>query len=151
MNISTYFRRFAKYVIYLTVFLALILSVMNLLNATSLSFENLFQTERSYYLLIVVGVFALIYPFMGYTKKTLTFNANQRVDEVVNVMAQCGYGRVEGNEGELTFKAIGALKRLSLMYEDTIIITTDSDDISVISGPRKEVVKAAFKMTTFIS
>lgn len=151
MDTKTYLRRAGKYVIYLAVLLVLIFTIMDLLNLSKVPLMEVLKSERSLYLFAVVVIFALLQPFMGYVKKRLTFDARKNVEEVERVMGLCGYVRVEDVDGAMVFRVQGAIKRLTLVYEDAIVITTDSDDLSLMSGPRKEVVKAAFRMTTFVS
>ncbi|MEG0724673.1 MAG: hypothetical protein RR485_01375 [Mucinivorans sp.] len=144
--------RAAKYVVYLAILFVLIFALMNALGGVEVPFSTLFTTTRGWMVLLVVVVFALFYPFFGFTSKTLTFDAAKKTEEVVNVMTMCGYTQLDERESypsRMTFRAEGKLKRMMLMYEDQIEITT-VDGLSKISGPRKEVVKAAFRMGTFI-
>lgn len=143
--------RIAKYVIYLAVLFVIIFALMNALNGTQVGLKEMFTNTRSLWLLVVVVVFALLYPFFGFTKKSLTMDAAQRAEDVQKVMHMCGYIRVDqGENDKMMFRASSGVKRLMLMYEDCITITT-TDGLSVMEGPRKEVVKASFRMTTFVA
>lgn len=148
---KTYIIRAAKYAIYLILLLVIIFTLMNSLTKNQTSFADLFTTSRGIYMAFVVLIFAAIYPMMGYVKRTLVFDASQKVDEVVNVMSLSGYARTDaGDAAAMTFRAVGKMKRLSLMGEDQITITT-TEGLSTIAGPRKEVVRVSFRFTTFIS
>lgn len=151
MDAKTYIRRAGKYVIYLTVLLVLIFTIMDLLKLSEVPFTEVIKSERAIYLLAVVVVFALLQPFMGYVKKRLTFDARKNVEEVERIMTMCGYTRIADVDGAMVFRINSVIKRVALVYEDAITISTDSDDLSTMIGPRKEVVKAAFRMTTFVS
>lgn len=143
--------RVAKYVIYLAVLFFIIFALMNALNRTEIGLEAMFTNMRSLWLLAMVVLFALLYPFFGFTKKSLTVDASQRVEDTQKVMQMCGYMLLDGTNKEcMVFRASSGIKRLMLMYEDQITITT-VDGLSVMEGPRKEVVKASYRMTTFVS
>lgn len=149
---NRYAIRAAKYVVYLFVLFLLIFAVMSALGGTSLSLSTLVSSDRGWWLAVVLVVFAAAYPFFGFTSKLLTVDAEAKADEVERVMGLCGYMRTTDRgvqEGVQTYRASSGVKRLALMYEDTITITTQNG-VSTMAGPRKEVVRAAFRMTTFV-
>lgn len=151
MDMKTYFRRVIKYVIYLTILLGLILLIMDLTKTSKVPMSEVFKTSQSVYFFVVVAIFSLLSPFMSYTKKVLTFDARRNAEEVERVMAMCGYSKVESKDSDIMlFRADSFVKRLSLRFEDTIEINTSSEDISIMKGPRREVVRAAFRMSSFI-
>ena len=51
----------------------------------------------------------------------------------------------------MLFEATSTAKKLTMMWEDQVEITTDADGVSYIEGNRKEVVRAAFRMGTYIA
>ncbi len=153
MNFKTYIRRMAKYAIYLVIVLMILLTIMNLLQATEegqTSLLDMLLSQRGLYMLCVIIAFSAIYPFMGYTKKTLVCNAEKRSEEFINVMAMCGYSITERSENKMTFRASNFAKKLILMFEDTITVQTTANGLSTMRGPRREVVKAAFRSGTFV-
>lgn len=141
--------RVVKYVVYLAILFFVIFTFMNAVGGTNVPIDTLFTTTRGMWLLLVVVLFALLYPFFGFTKKTITIDASLKGEELQNVMNMCGYMRTAGTDQAMEFRANGGFKRLMLMYEDRITVTT-VDGLSTMSGPRKEVVKAAFRAGTFI-
>ncbi len=153
MTLITYLRRFAKYALYLVVLAALILFVMGLFSKNGFTdYKAIMLSSRVWYFGIFVVGFALIYPFMGYSKKLLTCNAEEKQEDVARVMLMCGYALASKSEGVMTFRAQRAMKRVSLMGEDKITISTNADEgLSTMSGPRKEVVRAAFRIGTYIA
>lgn len=145
--------RAAKYAVYLTLLFFILFALMRAFGSSS-SMSILWTTSRGLMFLGVVIVFALLYPFFGFTKKRLTFNAASRVDDVERVMAMCGFKRIETETrgpGDMLFAAASTAKKVILMWEDQIEITTDADGISYIEGNRKEAVRAAFRMGTYIA
>ncbi|MFI3288227.1 MAG: hypothetical protein R3Y61_07125 [Rikenellaceae bacterium] len=153
MNFKTYIRRMAKYAIYLVIVLMILLTIMNLLQATEegqTSLLDMLLSQRGLYMLCVIIAFSAIYPFMGYTKKTLVCNAEKRSEEFINVMSMCGYTVTERSDNKMTFRASNFAKKLILMFEDTITVETTASGLSIMRGPRREVVKAAFRSGTFV-
>lgn len=147
---NRYWIRAAKYALQLIVLFFIIFFLMNSLSTQRLTIEQFFS-NRGLLMCGAIIVFALLYPFFGYTKRTLTFNASTRVEGVENVMAMCGFKRVGGDDHRIEFRAATKSKHWLLMAEDLVIVDTDSDGVSTISGVRKEVVKATLRMGTFIS
>lgn len=99
---------------------------------------------------VAILAFSLLYPFFGYTKKRLTFSAADKVAEVEKIMTMCGFIRTSGDARNMEFRAATQSKRWMLMFEDRIVVRTDMDGVSEIEGIRKEVVKAYFRMGTYI-
>lgn len=147
---KTYFVRAGKYLIFLTVLLFAIYYLMNMLGGVAMPVEGLFESSRGYLVIAILLFFAAVHPYMGYVKRSLVFDASKKVDEVVNVMSMCGYTRTNaGDATSMTFRATTKTKRMIMLGEDEISITT-TNELSTMSGPRKEVVRASFRFTTFI-
>ncbi|MEF9949705.1 MAG: hypothetical protein RR752_00835 [Mucinivorans sp.] len=147
-----YIIRVVKYVAYLAILFVIIFMLMSALGMVKVPFSTVLSTTRGFVALGIVLLFALFYPFFGFTVKTLTINASMHQEELNNVMSRCGYMPLGGEDqapGELQFRAVSSMKRLMLIYEDQITVST-VDGLSRISGPRKEVVKIAFRIGTFI-
>lgn len=141
--------RAAKYVLQFTIIFVVFFAILRLTNYTQASFSTM-MTSQGLMLLAIIVIFALIQPFLGYTKKTLVFDATKRMEDVDRVMGMCGYIKISDSDGIAIFRASSTAKRISMVYEDQITITT-TDGLSVMQGPRKEVVKIYFRMGTFIS
>lgn len=141
--------RAAKYALQLIVLFIVFYGILRAVNYDKAPLSALWESSRGLVLLGAVVVFALSYPFFGFTRKTLTFEAPVRLDDVNRVMAMSGYERVGGENNAMLYRAVSKVKRMALQYEDEITITTE-DGVSVMEGPRKEVVKIAFRMQTYI-
>lgn len=146
---NRYFIRAGKYCIYLTVLIIILFGLMNLYNPRPLA--ELYWGNRGLMLLILIIVFSLTYPLFGFTKKTLTFDATKKVEDIERIMTMSGYARVSGTaDNAMVFRATSTPKKLMSMWEDSITINT-VDGLSTIVGIRKEVVKATFRFGTYIS
>lgn len=144
-----YFIRAAKYALQLIILFFAIFFLMNLFSSQKLSLEQFFS-HRGALMGVAILAFSLLYPFFGYTKKRLTFSAADKVAEVEKIMTMCGFIRTSGDARNMEFRAATQSKRWMLMFEDRIVVRTDMDGVSEIEGIRKEVVKAYFRMGTYI-
>lgn len=145
--------RAAKYAVYLIILFFILFALMRAFGSAS-PMSVLWTTSRGLMFLGVVVVFALLYPFFGFTRKRLTFNAAERADDVERIMAMCGFKRIDPENrpaADMLFQAASTAKKVAMMWEDQVRITTDADGVSFIEGNRKEVVRAAFRMGTYIA
>lgn len=151
MNFTTYIRRAAKYTIYLAIVFVIILVVMRMVDdGAYVPFIDMIGSERGLFVLSAIVIFALIHPFLGYNGKVILCNAEKNKDEVVNVMAMCGYKLTGHSDGVMTFRAVTLAKKIILLCEDTITITTSEVGTSRVSGPRREVVRSAFRIDSYV-
>ncbi len=151
MTAKRYIIRTLKYMVFLTVIFAIMLYFFRAIDYIKVPLGELFHSERALYAALLILGFALIHPLLGYNRKRLTFDATQHVEQVENVMARGGYKREPGDSADrMVFRAMTSSKRMILLWEDEIVITT-ADGVSAIEGPRKETVKAYFRMGTFIA
>lgn len=148
-----YWIRAVKYALFLMILFVGLYGLMQVFGM-GVSLETILSSDRWWKFVAVVVGFALVYPFLGYVRRRLTFRAADRVEDVERVMGMCGFRRVEAEEdgsNRMVFRAEGAMKRASLMWEDRIVITSDGVGASWIEGNRKEAVRAAYRMGTFIA
>lgn len=141
--------RAVKYALQLVVLFILFYGILRAVGYDNAPLETLWTTNRGLFMVCAIVIFALLYPFFGFMKKTLSFDAQKKAEQVDNVMKMCGFEPLSNNNGVQVYRAVGSAKRLMMLYEDTITITT-KDGFSVIEGVRKEVVKIYFRMGTFI-
>ncbi|WP_298061241.1 hypothetical protein [uncultured Rikenella sp.] len=144
--------RAAKYAIYLIILFFILFALLRAFGSAS-PISVLWSTSRGLLFLGVVIVFALLYPFFGFTRKRLTFNAAARSEDVERVMGMCGFKRIDTENhsaDNMLFQAASTAQKIVMMWEDQIEITT-IDGISYIEGNRKAVVRAAFRMGTYIA
>lgn len=147
---NRYIIRASKYALQLVILFFVIYLLMSLLSVNSVGLDVLLGS-KGLWILGVIIIFSLLYPFFGFTTKTLNFNATENVEKVENVMEMCGFKRVESdNDNYMIFRADSIAKRISMMYEDKLIIKTQNN-ISTIEGNRKETFKASFRMGTYIA
>lgn len=148
--------RVFKYILYFGILFLAIFGILHLIGYSSMSLSGMIKSQKGWMFAAVIGGFALLYPFIGFTKRRLTFHAADRVEDVERVMAMCGFKRIPNQAGSLddnrnmTFRASSLMKRMSMAFEDKIEITTTENEGSYIEGHRSEVVRAYFRLGTYI-
>lgn len=147
---NRYIIRAAKYLVYFIFLFAIMFSVLGAIEGNFEKLAIAYFSSRGLIMLGFIFIFSLTYPFFGFTKKTLTFDASKKVEEVQNVMNMCGYKRAGGTNDAMIFEAATGMKKFQNMWEDTITINT-VDELSTITGPRKEIVRANLRFGTYIS
>ena len=140
--------RVIKYAIQLLILLILIFIIMKALGYASLPVQSLINS-RGLMLLAIVVFFALFYPFFGFVKRPLSFDASKNLEAVDKALNMGGFKRVNDDLNNIIYQANTPLKRLFMMYEDNITIKTE-DGVSVIEGMRKDVVKAYLRMDIYL-
>ena len=149
---KTYVIRALKYLLQFAVLFIILFGILNLTGYVreGIDYKQVFLSANGALLLGFVLIFALAYPKFGFIKRTLTFNAHLNQDEVTRIMIMCGYVLTYSDDQTMTFRALGTIKKITLLYEDEIVIKT-IDSLSTIEGPRKEAVKASFRFETYIN
>ncbi len=146
-----YIRRAVKYVIYFTLLALGVFALLNVTGYSTTTLPQLVQSSRGWSLWAVIGGFSLVYPLIGFARRRLSFNAGARIEDVERIMGMCGFKKISGDGDRMIFRARSWVKRLSMVFEDRLEITTDGRGASYISGHRGEVVRAAFRMGTYIA
>lgn len=146
---ARYLIRFVKSFVFLTLWLVIILGLMLAFKQTTMSLSDLFTTDNGRMFWLMVAVFSLVHPVLGYSKRPLLDEAKNISAEIDEVAAKSGYHKVSEENGEMVYRADSFLKALMLQYEDKITIKT-VDGTSTIEGPRKEIVKMIFRLDTLM-
>lgn len=143
---NRYHIRALKYLVKLSLLVAFLFVILHFLgnNVT----DQLFHTNQGFILLLLVIGLSIVYPIIGYTSRKLAYNLDDHPDELHKVMVLCSYEAEPNTEGR-SYRASAPTKKLFLMYEDRVTIT-NMNGVSVLTGPRKEVVRIAFRLDTFV-
>lgn len=142
--------RAAKYTIQMGITLIIVIGILMITGTDNASMDEVFHSNRGLLMLGIFAIFIFAYPFMGYTTKTLVFDANKKDAEIDSVMEKCGYAKITETPTEKVYRAKSVWKRFLRSFEDTVTITT-IDEVSYMEGPRKEVVNIYFRMGTYIT
>ncbi|MFI3298840.1 MAG: hypothetical protein R3Y49_03450 [Rikenellaceae bacterium] len=144
-----YLRRAFRYALYLCIILVILTFVLKSIQGGEWALITAAKSGRLLYILSVLVGFALLYPSFSYPSRSLPFSAELYKEDVERVMAMCGYVKKGEDGNKMIFRSAKGFNRLILLYEDAITITSGAHS-STISGPRREVVKALYRLGTFI-
>ena len=152
---KNYLIRAVKYLIALVVLYVGLIAVMHYSTCKDISlitrWQFMFEQEpmRSWGLVGVSLLLAATYPFFGYVKRS--FEGNIALDrEQLNTAARIvGLELVSESRSELVYRAKG-LRRLVMLYEDTVTVRQKGEQIEV-EGLRRVAVRLAFDAERYIT
>ena len=146
---KTYLIRSIKYLIWLALLFTLIFVLMIRTNTARAGGEQmlheLFHTQRGWMMIGMLMVLAFLYPRFGFTSRSLKGSVATNRDDILRVAHRGGFSLVSETPGQLVFRASSPAKKALLLWEDTIIVTQQGDQL-VIDGIRKEVVRMEFRL-----
>lgn len=144
-----FFQRSVKYFISLTILYFIILYAMS---ATSMmtttpaeTFNSLIGSSSGLRMVAAMVVLSLAYPFFGYMKRKMKGQLAVHRDAINQVMFVQGFRLLEEREGKMIFVADNFFRRLTLLFEDHVVMTQMGDEIE-LSGNRKTIAYVIFKL-----
>ena len=107
-----------------------------------------FSAWNGWFMAVVIVIMSATYPYFGFVRRTVVANivADREQIEAAMVTAGLVLKGVEGNT--LTFRATG-LQRLTLLFEDDVVVEQQGDEV-VISGHRRTVVRAVIRLEGYL-
>lgn len=107
-----------------------------------------FSVWNGWAMAVMIVVLSATYPYFGFVRRTVVANiaADREQIEAAMVTAGLVLKSVEGNT--LTFRATG-LQRLTLLFEDDVVVEQQGDEV-VISGHRRTVVRAVIRLEGYL-
>lgn len=153
MNKKVYIIRSIKYLIWLMLLFILLFLLMLATETSQVdagqSIHELFNTRRGQLMLGVIVVLAALYPKFGFTQRTVPADLTANRELILKTFHANNYTLIEEQGNVLIFRASSPLKRVLMMGEDRITVTGQGNSI-VITGIRIEVVKAEFRLKSFL-
>jgi len=153
MGKEKYVIRAVKYLIRLLVLLAALFLLMMITGTSrvpaSQLFAEIFWTTRGLLLLVAVVLLSAAYPKLGYVERSVAAPLEEYRRQVLDTFELGGYrlDREEGNR--MFFRAASPLRRVMMLGEDPITVT-GADGQIILTGPRKHVATAEFRLKSFI-
>lgn len=139
-----------KYLLKLCVLFAILFALMKAGGwATTESFSEVLLSTRGIMLCVAVLILAGFYPKFGFVTRRVQADMDADRDKILKVFDMGDYGVVTDEENRMTLRARGMLKRVTSVGEDPVTVTRDGDAI-LISGLRKEVVKAEYRLRSML-
>lgn len=132
--------RAVKYFLFLLVLFVVLFGAMLALGQTSI--ERLVQVfyTRSWILLALFVGLPLVYPLIGYAAREVRGNLGEGRRAVERALAMSGYTVTENAPERIVAHASG-IKKVSLLFEDRIVVTAEGNRFVRIEGARREVVR----------
>lgn len=146
-----YIIRALKYFLYIAILLTIFVFLLYAFKFVGGSVDEIFRngTKSIWQIAIIVGVFSVIYPSLGYgTRKAIIMGKYEQIRPgVIEVMEAGGY-KLEKEEGEnLSFVKSSPFKRLLSMYEDRLRFTRSMTGFE-IEGRVKDLVRVISLLET---
>ena len=107
-------------------------------------------SDRGLLLIVAFVVLAIFYPRFGYIRRTIS-GADIEGDRIRidNAMKLYGFKFVEVREGALVYRAEGIIRRITLLFEDEILVRKVEDGIEV-EGIRRSAVRIIYQLNAYI-
>ena len=123
----TYIRRALKYFIQISLLLAVIIGILMATGMVSKDISVAFRHgwESVWWILALLAVMSLVYPFFGYQKRNIHVKGDPALarDGIVEALRGRGYVLEDEPDGALRFHLSSPLNRAARMWEDRITLT----------------------------
>lgn len=144
-----YLIRAAKYFLYFTILLVIILGIMVAIGAVEADIELMFKNgyESLWQIGLMLVLIGLTYPFFGFMKKeTIIPGEYSEIRQgVIDYMESRGYVLEKEYEENMVFHQKSIVNRFFRMYEDNITLTRSFTGFTM-EGLRKDVVRLSYGM-----
>ncbi len=104
-----------------------------------------FATTRGQLLGAAVVVLSACYPRFGFVTRRVECDMQQERDYLMQLFALAGFSLKSESEGRMAFRADNFLSRLTMLFEDEIVVEQHGQWIDV-SGNRRGVAKVVYRM-----
>lgn len=139
-----YIIRALKYFVHLTILLALLIAILVLIGLVPKDINRIFinGTESIWQMALIVALFAVVYPRIGYTTRNVYIKgSNEEIEPRLNgFMRSRRYVLVKKTEDKLLYRKASVLERIFKMGEDTVTFTRVINGYS-LEGSTKDVVR----------
>ncbi len=152
-----YIFRSVKYLVKLTILLAVLFLVMMWSETSTLSgdnwqefFASYFATWRGWLFTAAVVVWCAFYPAVEFVKRHLNYDMHERKLAIIKAL-DAGRMKLSGETDErMVFRSEGPLRRLWWMGDDAVTITRNPSGGFDIEGPRRFVMEAQHRIPGYI-
>ncbi|MDR0693839.1 MAG: hypothetical protein LBF81_00870 [Prevotellaceae bacterium] len=144
-----YFIRALKSIVYFFTVLFLILALLYFITPEQerqvQSFMEFLQRSSLLKMVMFLGVFGLIYPFVGYitqkTSRSRPFSEGDK-EAVIKIFANARFVPAKDDGSVLTFRIINPVARVTRIFEDAITVDYAANPL-VVEGLRRDVTRLA--------
>ena len=148
-----YIIRSVKYLVALCVLCVVLMGLMLVTGTSQLTAEEtlylLFHSDRFVLLAVAVVVLAATYPKFGFVVRRVEGDVVKHRAQIENAFRTEGFRLVGEQNGVLHFRGDGVVKRLTLLFEDDVVVYQEGDTI-VIDGIRRGVARIAYRLDGYL-
>lgn len=107
-------------------------------------------SERGLLLVVAFVALSLFYPRFGYVRRVVA-GANIEDDRIRidNAMKLYGFKFAEVRDGRMVYRAEGIIRRMTLLFEDEILVRQVEDGVE-IEGLRRSAVRIIYQLSAYI-
>lgn len=142
-----YFLRALKHFVKMALLVALIYLAMNATDTLGINQQELLGT-KGLILLVALVALSAAYPSYGFVERTLEGSIQKDREILVESMIRGGYSLQREEDGQMHFRASSPIRRLLAMGDDKVTIGQLTANTLSISGQRKGVVEAEFRISS---
>lgn len=142
-----YFLRALKHFVKMALLVALIYLAMNATDTLGINQQELLGT-KGLILLVALVALSAAYPSYGFVERTLEGSIQKDRELLVESMIRGGYSLQREEDGQMHFRASSPIRRLLAMGDDKVTIGQPTANTLSISGQRKGVVEAEFRISS---
>lgn len=142
-----YFLRALKHFVKMALLVALIYLAMNATDTLGINQQELLGT-KGLILLVALVALSAAYPSYGFVERTMEGSIQKDRELLVESMIRGGYSLQREEDGQMHFRASSPIRRLLAMGDDKVTIGQLSHNTLSISGQRKGVVEAEFRISS---
>ena len=148
-----YFVRSLKYFFALCVLCIALMGLMLMTGTSALSLDDtlyvMLHTDRYLMLFAAIVVLAAVYPRFGFVVRRVEGDIEENREQILNAFRSAGFSLRGEEDGVMTFRADGPLRKLMLLGEDEIKVSQYGQWI-LIDGIRRGGARAGYKLDSYI-
>ena len=148
-----YFVRSLKYFCALCVLCIVLMGLMLMTGTSALSLDDtlyaMFHTDRYLMLFTAIVVLAALYPRFGFVERKVEGDVEENREQIINAFKSAGFSLRGEEDGVMTFRADGPLRKLMLLGEDEIKVSQYGQWIQ-IDGIRRGVARVEYRLDSYI-
>ncbi|WP_295938712.1 hypothetical protein [uncultured Alistipes sp.] len=148
-----YFIRSLKYFAALCVICIVIMALMLVSGTSALTFDEtiyvMFHSTRYLTLLAAIVALAALYPKFGFVVRDVEGDVEQNRQQIITAFKTGGFVLSEEEDGVMTFRADGIMRKLRLLGEDEIKVSQYGQWIR-IDGIRRGVARVQYRLDSYI-
>ena len=148
-----YIVRSLKYFFALCVLCIALMGLMLMTGTSALSLDDtlyvMLHTDRYLMLFAAIVALAAVYPRFGFVVRKVEGDVEENREQIVNAFKSAGFSLRGEEDGVMTFRADGPLRKLMLLREDEIKVSQYGQWIQ-IDGIRRGVARVEYRLDSYI-